>query len=445
MRKTPLECWAANKIGIDEAALTREQISRYQMERLKATIQWAWRCSPFYRNLLQGVAEKELTCFDDLRRFPFTDAEDIRRQGLQFLCVSQDDISRAVTLDSSGTTGAVKRLYFESVDQAATVDFFQYGMAALVERGDRVLILLPGERAGSVGTLLATALNNLGAQPIPYGVVRSIPQALEVMYRERIDSLVGSPAEVFALARYAKTVAGKVFRLKNVLLSTDYVPKAIEGELQQLWGCDVFQHYGMTEMGLGGGTDCAAHSGYHLHEADFYFEIIDPLTFEVVPEGQKGEVVVTTLNRRGMPLIRYRTGDISRFIPGKCGCGAVLKRLEQISARKDGQIVLITNQYITMADLDEALFPVDGVISFAAEVDSIKKATKLTITALTVGKSAGRIEHELYFALNKVTAIRLARRAGMLTVQIKNKRCDGTLFPSKAKRAITELKEVDEN
>ena len=265
--------------------------------------------------------------------FPFTTAEDIREHSLQLLCVSQDEIGRVVTLDTSGTTGKSKRIYFTPSDQELTIDFFQQGMSTLAEAGDRVMILLPCEREGSVGDLLAAALARLGVTPVRQGIVRNIPETLNIMHKEECKFLVGIPVQVLALARYAD-VAGIPIRLKSVLLSTDHVPAVIVREMEHLCGCRVFEHYGMTEMGLGGGVECEAHSGYHLRESDLFFEIVDDAG-NLVPEGQEGEVVFTTLTRQGMPLIRYRTGDVSSFIPGSCNCGSVVRRLDRITKRKE--------------------------------------------------------------------------------------------------------------
>jgi phenylacetate-CoA ligase len=91
--------------------------------------------------------------------------------------------------------------------------------------------------------------------------------------------------------------------------------------------------YGMTEMVFGGAVQCEARSGYHMREADLYFEIVDPVRGHSVPDGEIGEIVFTTLTRIGMPLIRYRTGDLSRFIPEPCPCGSSLRRLDKIAGR----------------------------------------------------------------------------------------------------------------
>ncbi len=441
-KKTPLESWIASKIGIGEDALTREEISGYQLRQLRETFQRVYNSSPFYRKRMKGLADAPWTCLDDLRRFPFTSAEDIREQGLQFLCVSQNEIGRVVTLDSSGTTGRPKRIYFTPADQELTIDFFRQGMSTLVGPGDRVLILLPCERIGSVGDLLATALRRLGAQPIMHGIVRNLSETVEIIMREGVDSLVGIPIQVLALARYSEHIVGKKMCLKSALLSTDYVPRAVVREVGRLWGCDVFEHYGMTEMGLGGGVDCDAHAGYHLREADLYFEIIDPITGGVMPEGEEGEVVVSTLTRQGMPLIRYRTGDLSRFIPGPCPCGTVLCRMERVAGRENGRIVLRGDQSFTMADLDEALLAVEKVMDFTAAVDKVQGASRLIIAAMTMGQAEASLSLALHEALDAIPAIGRSRRDNELMASIKVTSNEDSIAPKAAKRTIRELGHV---
>jgi phenylacetate-coenzyme A ligase PaaK-like adenylate-forming protein len=134
----------------------------------------------------------------------------------------------------------------------------------------------------------------------------------------------GGPPHVLALARHP---ANASIKLESVLLSTDHVATAIKHAIETAFNCTVYNHYGMTKMGLGGGVDCAA--------------------------------------RRGMLLLRYRTGDVSRFIPDPGPCGTRLKTLERITHRLNGR-VRIGTRYMTMADLDEALFAIDGELNFAA-------------------------------------------------------------------------------
>ncbi|TEB08569.1 Phenylacetate-coenzyme A ligase [Pelotomaculum schinkii] len=394
-KKTPLESWILAKIEGHNGSLgklTRSIIETYQIQQLRETLTLARDKSPFYRRRLARCGIDKFQSLKDLGGLPFTTPADIRQNPLQLLCVSQDQINRVVTLDTSGTTGLPKRIYFTAADQELTRDFFQHGMSTLVQPGDKVLILLPGYSPGSVGDLLADGLRRMQVKPVPYGVVRDPEAVLEIMAVEQVDSLVGIPTQVLALARCRQSDKRKhQIRLKSLLLSTDHVPGAIVRFLEETWGCRVFNHYGMTEMGLGGGVECEARAGYHLREADLLFEIINPLTGEVLPEGEEGEVVFTTLTRRGMPLIRYRTGDIARFMPEPCPCGTVLKRMSCVRDRVQGRITLTGGELLSLSILDEVLFAVNGVVDFEASLLPENGRDRLAVRVLAAAWAAEEI------------------------------------------------------
>jgi phenylacetate-coenzyme A ligase PaaK-like adenylate-forming protein len=459
---TPLEAWITGRINADGCPpeleqceanpslgrrdcdaqdappALRERIEALQLLRLRETIRLARARSAFYKQRLAGATEDDLACLSDLTRFPFTTSEDIRRNPLQFLCVSQSEVKRVVTLQTSGTTGEPKRIYFTEEDQKATVDFFHHGMSTLTRPGDRVLILLPGERPGSVGDLLVDGLRRLGANGIPHGTVWDPAWTLDIMERERVNVLVGIPTHVLSLARHGGGRAAP----KSVLLSTDYVPDAITHELERIWGCDVYNHYGMTEMGFGGGVECRAHFGYHLRELDLYFEVVQPETGAPVPEGQVGEVVFTTLTRRGMPLIRYRAGDFSRFIPKQCPCGTVLKTLARVKGRIGAQVELGEGIALTMADLDEALFPVSGLLDFSATVDGEGRMIRLHIEIQTIDENR-QILTDVQGALDAHPVIVAARKAGLLkTVSVAGRKSSPREATGASKRTISDCRHL---
>ena len=362
------------------------------MLKLNETLALVRSNSPFYRELFARRPES-ISSLDELLQFPFTTPDDIRRNPLQFVCVSQDAIQRVVTLQTTGTTGEPKRIYFTADDQELTIDFFGIGMSTLTAPGDRVLILLPCETPGSVGDLLRIGLDRLGMNPILYGPVREPLHVLKTMQDQQAECLVGSPTQVLGLARRWPPDTHKP---RSVLLSTDYVPQAIVKELEQVWGCEVFNHYGATEMGLGGGVECVAHRGYHLREADLYFEVVDPITGEAVRDGEYGEVVFSTLTRRGMPLIRYRMGDRSRFIPGDCLCGTKLKTLEKVRGRFGG-MMLIGDTILSLPDFDEALFPIPDLLNYQLTVigDGAKPSLHIETQMLTDTDARRMIEQAL--------------------------------------------------
>jgi phenylacetate-CoA ligase len=391
--RTPLDAWFARSVGVPLEALTRQDVERHQLGMLRQTVGWARARSPLYRERLEryagggdggdGGGGGDPTSLADLRDLPLTTDDDLREHGPRLVCVSQDEIRRVVSLQSSGTTGARKRLFFTAAEQESIVDFFAAGMSAMTSPGDRVVIFLPGHAPGTVGALLATALERLDVVPVPHGFVRDVRAAVRALEDDRPTSFVALPTHALALARFVEEriarqgrARGGSVAVKCALLTADYVPPPLARAVERALRCTVFEHYGMTEMGLGGGVDCEAHDGYHLREADLLFEILDPHTGAPMPDGAAGEVVVTTLTRRAMPLLRYRTRDLARFLPDPCPCGGVMRRM----ARVRGRIGAGAFGGVTLPDLDDRIFACPGVVDFRAEA----ALSGLRITAFTL-------------------------------------------------------------
>lgn len=370
--------WLAQKIGMPPAGMTKENIEQYQLEHLRQTISWAMARSPFYRQHLSAFYGYRLESLEALQALPFMTPGMLQDQGARLLCVSQDQINRVVTLESSGTTGKAKRIFFTRAEQQHMEEYFEYGLRLFVDQTDRVLILLPSRRPGSAGDLLQAALARQGILSFTQSQTGDILAMVSMLVEQRITSLIGTPVQLLTLARICRS-AGARMSIKSVLLTSDYVSEAIIRELKTIWGCQVFEHYGMTEMGLGGAMQCEAHQGYHLREGDLYFEIINASTGQPVPAGEEGEIVFTTLTRQGMPFIRYRTGDRSRFLPESCPCGAPLRRIARVKRSTSG-IVQLDGQYsFSIADLDEVLFPIETVLDFTAAAEKIQDITILNI------------------------------------------------------------------
>lgn len=420
--------------------MTRTLIENYQLTKLRETIALAGEKSLFYRGALGRFPVDKIRSLKDLRKLPFTTADDIRQNPLRFPCCSQDEIKRVVTLESSGTTGLPKRLFFTSADQELTKDFFYQGMTVVAQPGDKVLILLPGERPGSVGDLFAESVQRMDVLAVPHGLVRDSGSTLEVMEREKVDTLLGIPTQVLALACYEPPGENKFrIKIKNVVLNTDHVPWALVKRITKKWDCRVFNHYAMTEMGLGGGLECEALAGYHMREADLLIEIVNPVTGEVLQDGEEGEVVFTTLTRQGMPLIRYRTGDIARFIHGPCPCGTVLKRMAPVKDRVKGRIALAGEGVLSMSLLDEALFEVSGVLNFQAVISCNGHADCLGIKAQVAGWAGEETPELIQKALISIPAVAENIDKGSLTLELVEVDRSGGIWRP-AKRVIQDLR-----
>lgn len=326
-----LDIWTARKLGAE--FLTREVIENYQLEKIKETINWAADHSPFYRQLYQGITVES---WADFQRLPFTSPADVYERGMDMVCVGQSQISRIVTMDTSGTTGRPKRIFFTEEDQELTTDFFHNGMRLIVDASDTVMILMPCRRPGSIGDLLKKGLERFDVRVIPYGLPDGSDDEtiLRIMEQEQVTCTVALATQLAALAAKAE---GRRIPMRSVLLSAEYVSQESRRIIEKAWGCRIFEHYGMTEMGLGCAVSCPQLCGCHIRESDLYLEIIDPKTGQVLPDGEEGEVVFTTLTRKGMPFIRYRTGDWSSFLTEQCQCGSVLKRISRVGDRRIGK------------------------------------------------------------------------------------------------------------
>jgi phenylacetate-CoA ligase len=315
----------------------------------------------------------------------------------------------------------------------------------MVEAGDRVLILLPGHLPGSVGDLLKEALARMDVRGIIHGPVTDPRHTLGVMERERVTALVGIPVQVLWLARVGGGNGDpRSLRLKSVLLTTDHVPDAIVGVIEDTWGCDVYNHYGMTEMGLGGGVDCQARAGYHVREADLFFEVVDPVSGRPVAKGDRGELVFTTLTRGAMPLIRYRTGDVSRIVPEPCPCGSVLERLAHVDQRLSGIIGLPGGRLHCQKDFDEALFAIDGLMDFQVLFtgDYGRESIALQVKYRQGGPRPSK--HEIVQALLHIRSLSDEAVGGRISVEVSEWTAADASAAGTAKRTVAYLREDEE-
>ncbi len=324
--KRVLDQWIGEQLGM--VPLDRDTLEQYQWKKIKETVDFVREKSPFYEKKFAGYP---MDTPEDFSWLPFTLPEELSREGESMVCLPPGEIGRIVTMETSGSVGAKKRIFFTEEEQRQTMDFFRHGMKFLLEKGDCVLILLPCRMPGSVGDLLEKAIKEPGVETCclgPIGEELSYNTILDVIYKKGVNSIVGSPTQVHNLMKHTTSLT-----MKTVLLTGEYISSLVVKDLEEIWNARVFEHYGMTEMGLGCAVSCGRGKGYHIREQDLFIEIINEENGEVVPDGRWGEVVFTSLRRKGMPLIRYRTGDVSRIIKEPCSCGSVLRRLDRVKSR----------------------------------------------------------------------------------------------------------------
>ncbi|GAB7081671.1 DVU_1553 family AMP-dependent CoA ligase [Megalodesulfovibrio paquesii] len=355
MRAHRLDAWIARGLG-ESGRPDPAILDTRRLELLNATLAWARACSPFWRAHLAGTPEA-LDSLEQLAGLPMLTAQELRIHGAALCCLPQGAFERVVTIQTSATTGPPKRLYFTGEDLAATVDFFAAGMSHIVPPGEAVLLLMPGGRPGTVGDLLGQGLERIGSPCHAAGFLKDVGMLHAAVQAHSIRCVVGLPWQLLAAARAGGPIPG----VRSVLLSADRAPQWLVDELRQRLDCEVFLHWGMTETCLGGAVDCPDHDGLHPRLLDLHLEIIDPHTNQPLAPGEWGEVVLTTLARRGMPLIRYRTGDFSRLLVEPCACGSRLPRLENPAGRLQPPLVLPSGGTLEEHALDDAVLQTPGL------------------------------------------------------------------------------------
>jgi phenylacetate-CoA ligase len=335
MQLSPFDPWIAATIGGAGPHPDPAALAAWQLRALRRTITHAAAKSPFYRQRLAGLPPGFPQTLDQLVEVPTTSPEELATEHMRFLCVSQDAVVRMVTVATSGTTGSPKRLAFDAADIAATLDCFRVTMTTLSRPGDTVLVMFPAQVPDSVGDLIMRCLPLYGAQGVT-GDPRGDPGRLaEDLLRHRPQSMIVAASQLAQAKDDPLVTQAARQTLRSVVFASEPLPRAWKIDLAARWGCSVFDYYSATEMSYGGGMECEADSGYHLREADHYFEVLDLTSGHPLPPGEVGEVVFTTLTRQAMPLVRYRTGDAARMLPGPCPCGSPLRRLGPIVGRID--------------------------------------------------------------------------------------------------------------
>lgn len=323
--------------------MSREEIKKLQLERLQKTVRHCMN-SPFYKKRFEeaGLKPEDIKTLDDVRKIPFTTKQDLR--DTYPFGLASVPLSECVRLhSSSGTTGNPTVILHTQKDLDEWANAVARCLWMVGLRPDDVFQNSSGYGMFTGGLGFQYGAERLGMLTVPaaagnslrqikfikdFGTtaIHAIPSYLtrlhEVMEQEGVDPRKDTKLKVFAIGAEPHTVEQR---------------KRIE----DMFGVKAYNSFGMSEMcGPGVAFECKEQNGLHFWEDYYIVEIVDPETLEPVPDGQIGELVLTTLNREAMPLLRYRTRDLTRVLPGDCPCGRKHIRLDRMKGRSDDMMVL---------------------------------------------------------------------------------------------------------
>ena len=327
-----------------EETLSRADMEALQLARLQETVTRVYEKVPYYRAKMDeaGVKPQDIQSLADLAKLPFTTKQDMRdTYPFGLFAVPRDELVRIHA--SSGTTGKPTVVGYTRGDLETWTDCVSRiaCMGGATAKDVAQICFGYGMFTGALG--LHYGLENIGAAIVPSSTGNSEKQ---LMYMKDFNTslLVATPSYALRLAEVArengidpKTDLG----VKIALVGSELLTDAMREEMHNAWGRDVLitSNYGMSElMGPGVSGECLEHCGMHINEDYFIPEIIDSVTGEVLPAGEKGELVITCIKKEGLPLIRYRTKDVTRLFYEPCACGRTTCRMENLSGRSDDML-----------------------------------------------------------------------------------------------------------
>ncbi|MCX7913522.1 MAG: phenylacetate--CoA ligase [Thermodesulfovibrionales bacterium] len=344
--------------------ISREELQRIQLYSLQETIRRLYYNVPFYNQKFRDVNLKpdDIKSLEDIQRLPFTTRDDLRENypyGL--LAVPREKIVRLHT--SSGTTGKPKAIFFTKKDIDQSAELIARCLIMTGVKSDDIL-----QNMMTYGLFTGALVMHYGAEKVGILVIPAGPgnteRQIALMQDFGSTCLHLTPSYALYLAEVMDSkgiVPQRDLSLRRAYLGAEPYSEETRIKLENMLGIDIYNSYGLSEMnGPGVAFECKYKDGMHIWEDNFLIEVLDPDTDEPVPEGQEGEIVLTTLKREGMPLLRYRTKDIAKIIPDTCRCGRTHKRISRIFGRVDDMFI-VRGVNIFPQQIERVLMGIKGV------------------------------------------------------------------------------------
>ena len=343
--------------------MPQDELRKVQLTRLQKIVRHAYDNVEFFRNRMNenGVKPEDIKTLEDIQKLPFSKKIDLRDTYPFGLCAVP--MSEVVRLHaSSGTTGKPIVVAYTQDDLDVWAEVMKRGLAGCgLTRNDIVQVAYGyGLFTGGLGA--HCGCEALGATVVPASVGNTQRQVM-LMRDFGVNGICCTPSYFLHLIEQAK-LSGIDMRdlpIRVGVFGAEPWSQGMREQLEKGAGIEAFDIYGLSEIiGPGVAIECTEHEGMHIFEDHFYPEIIDPDTGKVLPDGEFGELVLTTLSKYAMPMIRYRTRDLTRIIAEPCKCGRTIRRIDRISARSDDMFI-IRGVNVFPSQIESALLTVPGV------------------------------------------------------------------------------------
>ncbi len=308
---------------------------------------------------------------------------------------------------TSGTTGTKKRLFFTQKDILNTIDAISAALKTIgMKETDTLQIMFPTVAAWDPGLMLDGACKVAGFNSVIASMVE-VDEQIRLMKESHTTIIIGLTSFIHRITMLAKDKYDlRSMGIKSIICSAEPLPEAMRKEIESAWGCPALSQYGLTEMGLANAIECRVQDGMHIDAADFLIEVIDPVTGKHLEERQPGELVFTSFNMEGTPLVRYRTYDMSSWINPPCPCGwKTVGKIGKVSGRLDVLTKIGLGEKVFPLLFDEAVLSVPGVLNYRVIIESAGFRERLTFQVEMSFKTKGA-EEKLIEAISTLPEIK---------------------------------------
>lgn len=392
----------------------RAEIKELQQARLAKTIAHTYNNSAFYRDRMEeaGVTPDDVQCLDDIKKLPFTTKQDMRdNYPYGMLAVPLKDIVRLHC--SSGTTGKPTVVAYTRGDLDLWAEVLARTLAAggVAETSVFQVAVNYGLFTGGLG--FHYAAEKIGASVVPVSSGNSARQVM-LMQDFGTTAMVTTASYSLYLAETMRDmgVAPDKTSLQSIFCGAEAWSDNMHAQVENAFGVKAYDVYGLNEIiGPGVSCECSAQDGLHIQEDYFYPEIIDPATGEVLPEGATGELVLTTLTKQGMPMIRYRTRDLTALYREKCSCGRTQLKMRRVLGRSDDMLIIrgvniFPSQVETvLLGLSQTAPHYQIIVDREGNLDTMALTVEMTEELLGGGKDTAAVERRLREKLKSVLGV----------------------------------------
>ncbi|MFU8891757.1 MAG: phenylacetate--CoA ligase family protein [Anaerosomatales bacterium] len=346
----------------ESEAMPREQLEQVQLDRLNALLARVYDRVPLYREKFDDAGVRpHVETLADLADVPFTVKDDMRANyPYGMFAADRRDIVRVHA--SSGTTGQITVVGYTERDICNWADLMARTLACAGANADDIVQVAYGYGLFTGGLGVHYGSERLGCLTIPISGGNTRRQ-VQVLSDFDVTVLACTPSYSLLVAETAEEMGidPRSLPLRIGVFGAEPWSENMRVQIEERLGIRAIDIYGLSEvLGPGVASECMEQCGLHVNEDHFLIEILDPQTLRPVPDGQPGEVVFTTLTKEGIPVIRYRTRDISRIIPGQCACGRTLRRIERITGRTDDMII-VRGVNVFPSQIEQVLTGIAGV------------------------------------------------------------------------------------